>query len=142
VHDLYAEWSEMAYLMEDAATIQRLADSLLRYGQARNSPLLIGTALNIASDASMVLNQFSDGLKLTESAFPHLESSGSLFELMEAYNHRGVFLTMLNRVDEAIPSFQDALAVGADSDALPVVRARANAHYQLAVAWTLHGSPE
>jgi tetratricopeptide (TPR) repeat protein len=94
------------------------------------------------SDACMVSNQYEEGLAYTNQAIPYLEQSGDLYELMNAYNHRGVFLYMLNRVEESIDSFQDALSLGADSHDPHVWRARANAHYQIAVVRVLGGWPE
>ena len=142
LHGLYSEWMEAAYEAEDAATIERLSASLLEQGSERDSRLLTGAALNGLSDARMVRNQFEEGLKYSEQAIVQLELTGNIFEHMEAYNNRGVFLYMLNRIEEAVESFQDALAIGADSSDPPVLRARANAHYQIAIAQILRGWPE
>lgn len=141
IHTLYAEWSETAYEIEDIVTIQRVNSDLLKLGHQRNSPLLIGTALDGMSDACMASNQFEEGLDYTNQAIPFLEQGGSLYKLMEAYNHRGVFLYMLNRLDEALESFEKALSLGSASEEPQVVRARANAHYQTAVALVINGWP-
>jgi DNA-binding SARP family transcriptional activator len=142
IHSLYSEWSEMAFEGEDIFTIQRLNRDLLELGKERNSPLLIGTALDGLSDACLVSNQFEDGLAYTNQALPYLERGENLYKRMEALNHRGVFLYMLNRVEESIETFQTSLAMGAESIDPQVSRARANAHYQIAVARTLDGWPE
>ena len=142
IYSLYTEWTEMAYEINDGATIWRINPDLLKLGWQRSSSLLIGTALDGLSDACMVGNRFEDGLAYTNQAIPYLERSSNLFEHMEVYNHRGVFLYMLNRIEEAIESFQDALAVGAESTEPKVLHARANAHYQISVARTLSGFPE
>lgn len=142
LHTLYSEWSEAAFEIEDVATVRRLNTELLHLGHMRSSPLLTGAALDGLSDACLALNQFTEGLHLTNQALPFLEQSGNLYRYMEAYNHRGVFLYMLNRIEESIASFQDALAVGTDAHDELILRARANAHYQLSVARTLNGWPE
>ncbi len=142
IHNLHAEWTETAYEIEDVITIQRINSDLLKLGYQRNSPLLIGTALDGMSDACMASNQFEEGLDYTNQAIPFLEQGGSLYKLMEAYNHRGVFLYMLNRLDEALKSFQKVLDLGGDSQEPQIVRARANAHYQIAVALVINGWPE
>ena len=142
LHHLYTEWTDLLYEAEDAREIRRINSNLLRLGRERNSPSLIGTALNGLSDACMATNQFDEGLAYTEKAIPNLEQSDLQYELMEAYNNRGVFLYMLNHIDEAIESFQDALAVGADIQGRNVLHARANAHYQISIAQTLSGWPE
>jgi DNA-binding SARP family transcriptional activator len=142
LHHLYTEWTDLLYEAEDAREIRRINSNLLRLGRERNSPSLIGTALNGLSDACMATNQFEEGLAYTEKAIPNLEQSDIQHELMEAYNNRGVFLYMLNHIGEAIESFQDALAVGADAHGRNVLHARANAHYQISIVQTLSGWPE
>jgi tetratricopeptide (TPR) repeat protein len=90
----------------------------------------------------MVANQFERGLDLANQAITHLEQTDNLYEQMQAYNNRGVFLYMLSQIEEAIYSFQDALALGVGSSDPQVIRARANAHFQIAVARTLNGWPK
>jgi len=142
IHELYSEWTEMAYEAEDAETIHRINGELLHLGQERNSPLLIGTSLDGMGDACLVTNQFEEGLDFTNQAIDYLENAGNAFQLLQAYNHRGVFLYMLNRLDEAIQSFQDVLALSLDSKDSQHIQARANAHYQIAVTRMLTGMPE
>jgi predicted ATPase/DNA-binding SARP family transcriptional activator len=142
LHHLYTEWTDLLYEADDAREIRRINSNLLRLGRERNSPSLVGTALNGLSDACMATNQFEEGLAYTEKAIPNLEQSDIQYELMEAYNNRGVFLYMLNHFEEAIESFQDALAVGADVHGRHVLHARANAHYQISIVQTLSGWPE
>ncbi len=142
IYRLYAEWCEMAFETNDTELISKLGNDLLKLGEQRQDPLLIGTALDTLSDACMTANKFEEGLELATRAIPYLEQSGNTFELMEAYIHRGVFFYMLNRLDEATEAFQDALALSTDSDSPKVIGARANAHYQTALLRTLAGWPE
>ncbi len=144
VYTLYSEWTEIAYHTEDAPTIKRLNQNMLQLGQSRGSSLLIGTAFNHLSGHCLAINQFEEGLELVEQAIPYLERSGKPHETMEAYNNRGVFLYFLSRVEEALESFQDALAVGADqmyADSR-LLNARGDAHYQISFTTTLSGWPE
>ncbi len=141
LHDLYTGWTEVAYANDDAATIQRINAELQNLGWERNSLLLLGTALDGLSDACMVANQFEEGLAYTNQAIGYLEKSSHIYEQMNAYNNRGVFLYMLNRVEESIESFQDALSLGSQSDDPHIIQARANAHYQTSIARTLTGWP-
>jgi tetratricopeptide (TPR) repeat protein len=142
IHSLYDDWTELAYVIEDADTIKRINDELFQLGKRYESHLLIGAALDGQSDACMVANEFERGLDLVNQAIAHLEQTDNLYEQMQAYNNRGVFLYMLNQVEEAIYSFQDALALGVGSSDNQVIRARANAHFQIAVARTLNGWPK
>lgn len=142
IHNLYYEWTEMAFEAEDVETIRQINTDLLRLGQERDSPLLIGAALDGMSDACMAANQFEAGLGYTTQAITYLEKTDNLFHILQAYNHRGVFLYMLNRVEDSIQSFQDVLSLSIDSKDPQFIRARANAHYQVAVARMLNGLPE
>ncbi|MCI0519765.1 MAG: AAA family ATPase [Chloroflexi bacterium] len=142
IHYLYMEWTEMAYELDDVVTIQHINTNLLKLGRERNSPLLIGSALDGFSDACMASNQFEEGLAYCDQALPYLELGNSISKLMQAYNHRGVFLYMLNRLGDAIDNFQDGLALGCASADPQVLSARANAHYQIAIARIFNGWPE
>lgn len=142
IYQLYADWNELVYPAEDAALLQQINAELLRLGQERNSQLLIGAALDGLSDVCLVANQYERGLDLAGQAILALEQSTNIDKQMEAYNHRGVFLYLLNRVEAAIESFQDALALGAGAEHPLVARARANSYYQIAVAWILSGFPK
>jgi len=142
IYQLFANWSEMAYEIQDSEMVRQLGNELLEHGNKRQSPLLIGTGLDALSDACMAGNQFDRGLELATQAIGYLEQSDNTFELMEAYIHCGVFHYMSNQMDEAIASFEDALAL-ATADARPeVIRARANAHYQISLLRTLGGWPK
>jgi len=142
IHRLYAEWTETAYESEDPASIRRQNNFLLALGEQRHSAMLTGTALDGLSDACMAENQFETGLNYTRQAIRYLEKSDNLFEHMEAYNHQGVFLLMLNQIEAAGEAFQDALALGAHQDDPLILRSRANAHYHLSVTSTFKGWPQ
>ena len=142
IYNLYANWSEMAYETHNTAQVQRLGENLLALGEKWNSPLFIGVAQDILSDACMMMNKFETGLELASQAILYLEQTDNIFEHMEAHIHRGVFLYMLNRLDEAIEDFEDALALSSQNDSQEVIRARSNAHYQISLLRTLSGRPE
>jgi DNA-binding SARP family transcriptional activator/tetratricopeptide (TPR) repeat protein len=142
IYNLYANWSEMAYETHNTAQVQRLGENLLALGEKWNSPLFIGVAQDILSDACMMMNKFEAGLELASQAILYLEQTENTFEHIEAHIHRGVFLYMLNRLDEAIEDFEDALALSAENNSPEVIRARSNAHYQTSLLRTLGGWPE
>jgi len=142
IHDLYAEWTEMAYETHDVKAIQEQNHNLLTIGRDRKSPLLIGTALDGLSDACLAKNQFAEGLSFTNKAIKYLDQANNVFEKMDAHIHRGVFLYMLGRFHEAIQPFELALKLGDDANNPGIQRAMANGHYQLALTYTLSGWPE
>jgi DNA-binding SARP family transcriptional activator len=142
IHDFYSEWTEMAYETQNANLIRDLNSNLLKIGRERKSQLLIGTALDGFSDVSLAENKFEEGLAYTAQAITYLDQTNNIYEKMDAQIHRGVFLYMLGRVNEAIESFELALKLG-DGDNDPQIQsATANAYYQLALCQTLAGWPE
>ncbi len=142
IRNLYAEWTEMKYETENADQLQRLSQELLKFGQDRNSSLLIGTALGRLSDVAMVTNQFEEGLAFANQAIAYLENSENRIEIIEAYIRRGVFLYMLNRIGDAIQALRQTLSIIVDTHSIEYLSARANAHYQLSVVYTLSGQPK
>jgi DNA-binding SARP family transcriptional activator len=142
IHDFFAAWTEMAYEMQDSQAIREQNSQLLNLGRERGSQLLIGTALDGFSDASLVENKFEEGLAYTNQAISYLDQTSNIYEKMDAHIHRGVFLYMLGRINEAIQTFDLALTLS-DSISDPQIQsAKANAHYQLALCQTLAGWPE
>lgn len=141
IHDFYSEWTEMTYELQNSQLIRERNEKMLKIGRRRQSQLLIGSALDGFSDACLIENQFDQGLAYTAQAIIHLNQTNNVYKKMDAHVHRGVFLYMLGRVNEAIETFQGALAIGED-DHPQILRARANAHYHLALCQTLAGWPE
>ncbi|RME87209.1 MAG: hypothetical protein D6770_09895 [Anaerolineae bacterium] len=145
IYHLYQVWNDMAFETSDTDTLWRINRDLLHLGEERNSPLLIGSALDGLSDACLSENKFQEGLEYTRRAEGLLARSGNLFEYMEILSHRGVFEYMLGYLKEAITSFHAALALCENiEEPLPplVLRARGNAHYQLGLTHTLTGWPQ
>jgi len=142
IYRLYAPWCEMSYETQDTQQVRKLGEDLLEIGRQRQSPLLIGTAYDVLSDAYLTENKFEEGLEFATRAIPYLEQSGNTFEHMEAYIHRGVFLYMENELEDAITAFEKALALGEGMHNPEVIQARSNAHYQISLLRTLAGWPK
>jgi len=142
IHDFYAEWTEMAFERQDIQMIREQNSTLLKLGRDRRSQLLIGTALDGLGNACMAENQFEEGLTFSNQALSHLNQTENAFEKMDTLIHRGVFLNMLGKIDDAIQSFELALTLG-DGDHNPQIQhAMANGHYHLALTRTLAGFPK
>jgi DNA-binding SARP family transcriptional activator len=141
IYRFYADWNDLAYNVTDTDLLKHIGHTLIHLGEHRQSPLLIGSGLDALSDACMTENDFETGLEYATQAIARLETAGNSFELIEAYNHRGTFLYMLNHLEEALHSFQDALALGTDTDDSKIYKARSNAHYQIALLQVLFAKP-
>lgn len=142
IHDFFAARTELAYEVQNAQAIREQNSQLLKLGRERRSQLLIGTALDGLSDASLVENKFEEGLAYANQAISHLDQTSNTYEKMDAQIHRGVFLYMLGRINEAIQTFDLALTISENVSDPQVQSAKANAHYQLSLCQTLAGWPE
>jgi tetratricopeptide (TPR) repeat protein len=141
IYRFYDDWNDLTYNVSDTGLLQHIGYELIRLGEDRDNHLLIGTGLDALGDACMTINDFEAGLAYANQAIYHLEQEEHCFELVEAYNHRGTFLYMLNRLEEALVSFQDALALSTDLNDPKIDKALSNAHYQTALLKILFGKP-
>jgi hypothetical protein len=142
IQDLYNEWTELAYEIQDAELIRELNTRLLEIGKSAQSLLLIGTALDGLSDACLVEDQFEKGLNYSNQAISYLEQTNNVSETINSYTHRGVYLFMLGQLNEAVRSFEHAIALGSEIDDPAVSRGMADSYYQLALSTTMSGWPE
>ncbi len=142
IYQLYTEWAYMAYDQFDAAQAERIYAALQRIGEQRYSSLLMGSAMSGLARVAGMRSQAEQGLRYLENAIAYLEKAGHTFEMMEAYNRRGVFYSILNRFEEAIQDHQKVVALGAQFTETNIQKALAYAYYQLAVVNLLKGWPE
>jgi predicted ATPase len=142
IYRLYSTWTQVAFAIEDSESIQTQNTNLLELGRRRKSPMLIGTALDGLGDACLARSEFERGLEFAAQAVEYLEKSHNLYEQIDAYNHKGVFLNMLGRIPEAVEAFREALALGTSSEDPGLAPARAASHFQIALSRTLQGWPE
>ncbi len=142
IFQLYIMWSDIAYEANETEELRQMHEYQLRLGEERKSDLLIGCGLDGLSDACLTVNQFEEGRAYCERAIPYLARSGNMFKIIDVHNHRGVFLFMENKLEEAREAFQTALALAGDSQDPQILRGKANAEYQLAISLTLEGWPE
>lgn len=141
IYRLYTSWSDAAAQIEDTSTVEKIGQNLLELGHQKDASLLIGSALNRLSDACQTTHRYQEGLIFVEQALAYLEDAGDPVELVEAFNRRGIFLNALFRREEALESFQDALAVGLGVTSTGIDRARGDAHYQIADSAIIDGWP-
>jgi len=141
IYQFYADWSDLTYNINETELLLDIGKSLVQIGESRDDHMLTGAGLNILSDASFTINDFEGGLAYAIQAIQHLEQSRNTFEHIEAYNHQGASLYMLNRLDEAVIAFQDALSLSTDKPDTKIFKARSNSHYQTALLQILKGSP-
>lgn len=139
---LYTEWGEMLYELNDVVTLRRIHQTLVRLATDRRSDLLMGKALDGLAEACFIVNQFADGLEYADQALLYLNKSDDLYSRMEALTHRGIFLSVLNRIEEAQDVFRDALELAPAADDPLLLRARGHANYRLATTYIITGWPQ
>ncbi len=138
---LYHHWAQMAYNTNDTYTLRRLSDEILSLGEQRDSSSLIGTAHDILSDAYFTLDDFEKGLDHATLSISYLRQSDNIARLVDAYNHQGVFLYMIGKLNESIEAFEKALKFSAGSNEPRVIVSRSTAHFQMAIVNVLLGNP-
>ena len=141
IHRLFYERNELKFDTHNTSALQEQNKLLLEIGEERRSPLLIGTALLGLGNACMSNDQFEDGIQYTSQAIQLLESTNNLSQRVQAYIDRGVLRYMHSRWKEAGQDFEQGLELARDHQEADIVRARANAHYNMAVIMNLQGQP-
>jgi tetratricopeptide (TPR) repeat protein len=141
IYDLYSEWNDLAFELDRPDLVETLNKRLLVLGKQRNSPLLIGVALDGLSDYCMAINKFEAGLDYTNQALDYIQQVDNPFEYTEIMMHKGVFLYMLNRLAEAEQTFGTARNSISRSNDAKSQRSRSSLFYHLAILNTLIGKP-
>jgi DNA-binding SARP family transcriptional activator/tetratricopeptide (TPR) repeat protein len=141
IQNLYYEWNELTFDIHDSEALHNQNMLLREIGEDRRSPLLIGTALLGLGNACMSTDQFEEGVQYTTQAIHFLEKTNNLSQRVQAYIDRGVMLYMLSGWEQSMQDFQRSLELGKHLDDPRCARARANAHYNMAVIMNLRGRP-
>ena len=142
IYDLFTEWAEMAYEADDQTTIVSLSERIREIGKDRGSSFFICTSLLLLCQSCMIDNEYEKGLDYANQVIANLEDSEFLAARMEAYVNRGIFLYMMNQLSAGLHSLEKAISIGYSTKDRAELRARANAHYQIAIVQTLSGWPE
>ncbi len=141
IYHLYMEWGAMLSEINDTLTLRRIYQTLMRLAADRSSPLLTGKALDGLSEACFTVNEFEEGLQYNAQALPYLQKSGHLFSQMEALTHRGLYLYMLNQIEEAQEVFREALEIAPHTEDPLLLQARGHANYRMALTYIIAGWP-
>lgn len=142
LYNLFAMWSDMAFVNDDTETLVRINKMLLSYGEERGSDLLLGLAHNGLGAACVAENKFADGLAFAEKSLHYLKKSGPLPEYIKAQTHYGISLMMLGQLAESARWFQTVLDSLTDTTDPRILRVRGNLLYQLSLVTTLNGQPK
>ena len=142
IYDLYANWGMMLLDNDNPDALENVMQRFLEIANQRGSELLIGAALDGMSGVCMARNQFEKGLAYTEDALPYLNISEHVPAQMNALNHRGVFLYMLNRFTASRENFQRSIELGEGEEDSTILYSYGNANYQMATILTGMGWPQ
>ena len=143
IHDFYSSWCEIvADDFEDIEVLQRIATTMLRLGEQKHSPLLVGAGLNWQAVAEMLRENATRGLFLADQANPFIQQSNDLYEGIINRNVTGFLLLLINMGTKASDILEESIMLGEDSTDPRVQRALINAQNQLALTYNLRGHPE
>ena len=141
LYELYTKWADAVTYLDNPDEVEKLGQELLEFGQERKSDLLIGTALDRLSDACFELNEFERGLEYVIEAAPYVQRAGNLYEIILVQAHRGVFLYMLGKFQEARKLLYDALERIPPEHDERFGKLFSNLHYQVGIVEVLMGYP-
>ncbi|MEN8172148.1 MAG: AAA family ATPase, partial [Chloroflexota bacterium] len=142
IFNLYHHWSQMVYDMNDTEVLRNLSNEMLILGEQRESASLIGTAYDILSEADFTVDDYEKGLEHATLAISYLRQSDNIARLVQSFNNQGVFLYMLNKVNESVKAFDNALKLSVDSNDPQVIKSRSYSHTQMTVVNMILGYPE
>ena len=141
IHRLFFERNELKFDTHNSAALKEQNEILLKIGDERNSPLLLGTALLGLGNVCMINDQYEEGIGYATQAIQLLDTTNNLSQRVQAYTDRGVLKYMFSRWKEAKIDFEEALKLAKDHQQPDIMSAGANAHYNMAVINHLEGKP-
>jgi predicted ATPase len=141
IYQIYRQWGRLAYDLSDPQAVESIYQQLLEAGQARQNPLLAGSAYSGLAQAAELRMQPKLGMEHIEKAMPFLKQSGRLFEYIEALNRQGLFQMQTGQFQEAQVTLEKALRMGEQASDVQGLEARALTRYWLATLLTLNGWP-
>lgn len=141
IHRLFFERNELKFDTHNSAALKAQNEILLKIGEERRSALLLGTALLGLGNVCMINDQYEEGIGYATQAIQLLDTTNNLSQRIQAYSDRGVLKYMQSRWKDAKIDFEEALRLAKDHQQPDIMRAGANAHYNMAVINNLEGRP-
>jgi len=126
----FSQCTKYAYEATDFELLERICRMCLEWGQKRKSPLLIGAAFHSMSYISFPKERFHEGLNYLDKAVTYLSVTNHPDFLAEVLTRRGFFLTLVNRHQEALQSFDAALKVNQTITSPGALEINFQGHYQ------------
>lgn len=142
LYRLYVQWGDFCCQQNRLEQAEQSYAALLRFGELRYSPLLIGSAYSGLARVAGLRQQARLALAQLEHAIPFLRQSGSQSEMIEAGSRRADFLAQLLRHQDAIYSLENVLEMAGSGQDQRTSRAVAEAQAKLAYNYILLAKPE
>jgi tetratricopeptide (TPR) repeat protein len=139
LYELFRNWNQVAFEIDDAVLLEDINQGLSTLGHDRNSDLLIGLALEGLSDAAMARNRFAEALKYVQEAYPYIEHSENIYELIQAQMRHGTYLYLLGKLGEAQSWLQKVMDLTENTDDPLLIGLRAVNHYHTGLTETIRG---
>jgi len=129
----FLQCTTYSYEAADLELLERICRMCLEWGQKRKSPLLIGAAFHGMSYISFPKERFHEGLSYLDKAVTYISVTNHPTFLAEVYIRRGFFLTLVNRHQEALLSFDSALKVNQTVTSPGALEINFQGHYQKSI---------
>ena len=136
---LYTAWGDMACEDLDSDQAEYSYAVLLRYGEQRYAPLLVGIAYKGLARVAGIRDQPRLALAHLDHAIPFLAETDNPYDRIEASRHRAVYLHQLHRYQESADMLENVLYLGNDLQDYRTRQAFAEALVQLGLAYLLLG---
>ncbi len=141
LYRFYSQWGDFCCEQNRPEQAEQCYAALLRYGELRYAPLLIGSAYSGLAHVAGIRQQPRLALAQLEHAIPFLRQSGNLYEMVEAGSRRADFLIQLLRPQDAVYSLENVLELAQNGNDPRTRRAVAAAQVKMALNLILLAQP-
>jgi tetratricopeptide (TPR) repeat protein len=141
IYQLYSSWGEMACNTYDSDQAEYCFAAMLRYGEQRYAPLLIGNAYSGLARVAGMRNHPRLALSHLDHALTYLRDSENPYDRIEASRRRAEYLNQLLRYQESATTIEGVLDLDQDLRDDRTRLAFAEALVQLGLNYLLLGEP-
>jgi len=141
LRQLLLEWGDYAYDNNDVLTCEKLFNTGLAFGEARQDSLLIGISISGLGRVAEIRNQVEEGIELHKKALFFLSKTDAIAENLETYARLGILYELKDDYPLAKETFLTGLKIENTSTDMRVLDASVNLKAQLSILYSMMGFP-
>ncbi|MFZ6026890.1 MAG: AAA family ATPase [Chloroflexota bacterium] len=143
IYRLYRPWLNALIASNNHEACQVGCNRMLDLGQRCGSSLLIGAALSTQTWLHMYRFELEPGLHTARQALNYLEQVGDEFERVHARNVYAGLLYLVDRIEESMQVFQEALKIAqsVEKPSPELLNAQSYTHENIALVYEMRGRP-